>query len=877
MSYLWGPPGTGKTLTLAHIVEAYYRAGLRVLIVSNTNQAVDALLEKLCERLKCTCEAFENGAVLRFGQMVKEELKARFGGYVDAVLIVARLSEPLEKENVDLQQHMAKLDEKNESNRRLMAQWEKRASLAHQKNACLERLAFANDKLKRINQEHFDAKIQLDDLERKLARAQSAGTLKRFFTALNPVNIEALVESQKIHIKNVEDASQKQLANCKAIENETKLFDKEIRALDATLRGIQLERLQKEISAYQQQRDVFSNRIREITQELAGIREKVLKSCRVIASTATQAYLKPNAFQSFDTVVVDEASMLPLPAVGYVVGLATRQVVVAGDFRQLPPIIASRDPFVKTWMGQDIFTKVGITEAVGKGISPDNLARLTRQYRMAEDICYIVNRIFYSDALETDASVNARTPAASYPDILRNPLTLVDTSDQTPFANIKPNTYSRYNVLHAVGVRNLCWHLKEKGCITGINDMGVISPYTAQATFLSKIVGEMGMHSVACGTVHRFQGNEKETIIFDTTDGYGMWKPGRFLQANVLDDDGPKLLNVALSRPRGHLVVFANRMYLESKLPGNAFLRDVLRMMEDRGSVVPLETILGLGPNDQGRIPLPSEVGQIRFDSSKTGLFNDESFDDAFLHDLRNAKKTVVIFSGFCTPSRVGFLSDMLRAKISEGVKIRVVTRPPANQGSIPADSVNEALCLLQRLGVTVDLRYSIHQKECFIDDDVLWHGSLNPLSYGGRTEERMMRIKSREACRSAAEYTLYRNRPGKKDGDVMTLLVAQENPVCEACGAPSVFHTRGRYGPFFKCLSNCGWAVDLNRSVRRSAKNGGHFKPGKDIIKGSAGLCENRICKKCGQPLVERVGPYGPFLGCKGYPQCKYTENMKN
>ncbi len=879
VSYLWGPPGTGKTLTLAHIVEAYYRAGLRVLIVSNTNQAVDALLEKLCERLKGTCEAFENGSVLRFGQMVKEELKARFGDYVDTALIVARLSEPLEKEKLDLHRHIAKLDEKNQSNRRLMAQWEKREALSHQKKACLERLAFANTKLNRIEQEHFDGKMRLDDLKRKLAKAQSAGTLKRFFTGLNPVKIEAEVEYQTIHNKNVEDTRQKQLASCKELESETKCFDKEIRALDTILRGVQLERLKKETSAYRQQRDVFDRRIGEINQELAGIREKVLKSCRVIASTATQTYLKPNTFQSVDAVVVDEASMLTLPAVGYVVGLATKQVVVAGDFRQLPPIVASRDPFVKAWMGQDIFSKVGIAEAVGKGNFPDNLARLTRQYRMAEDICNIVNQLFYHGALETDASVNDRTSAKSYPDVLRYPLTLVDTSDQSPFANIKPNTYSRYNVVHAMGVRNLCWYLKEKGCITGINDVGVISPYAAQAVFLSKIVDEMGMDRVACGTVHRFQGNEKETIIFDTTDGFGLQKPGMFLQASVLDDDGAKLLNVALSRPRGHLVVFANRAYLTSKLPGNAFLRDVLRMMEDGGNVVPLETILALGPNDLSSIPLPSEAGLLRFDPSKTGLFNEETFDVAFLYDLRNAKKTVVIFSGFCTPRRVGSLSDLLRAKISEGVKIRVVTRPPGNQGSIPANAVNEALHFLRQLGVTVDLRHSIHQKECFIDDDILWHGSLNPLSYGGKSEERMMRIKSREACRSAAEYTLYRNRPGKKDGDVMALLVAQENPACEACGAPSVFHTWGSNGPFFRCLANCGWGVDLNRAGRRRTQGGGRFKAGREVKPKGPGIGpdENRICQQCGKPLVERSGPYGPFLGCRGYPHCKYTENLKN
>ena len=36
------------------------------------------------------------------------------------------------------------------------------------------------------------------------------------------------------------------------------------------------------------------------------------------------------------------------------------------------------------------------------------------------------------------------------------------------------------------------------------------------------------------------------------------------------------------------------------------------------------------------------------------------------------------------------------------------------------------------------------------------------------------------------------------------------------------------------------------------------------------------RECPKCGQYLVKRKGKYGGFLGCSGYPECKYTENLK-
>ena len=36
-----------------------------------------------------------------------------------------------------------------------------------------------------------------------------------------------------------------------------------------------------------------------------------------------------------------------------------------------------------------------------------------------------------------------------------------------------------------------------------------------------------------------------------------------------------------------------------------------------------------------------------------------------------------------------------------------------------------------------------------------------------------------------------------------------------------------------------------------------------------------NNICPRCGKALVLRQGKNGHFMGCKGYPQCKFTKNI--
>lgn len=35
--------------------------------------------------------------------------------------------------------------------------------------------------------------------------------------------------------------------------------------------------------------------------------------------------------------------------------------------------------------------------------------------------------------------------------------------------------------------------------------------------------------------------------------------------------------------------------------------------------------------------------------------------------------------------------------------------------------------------------------------------------------------------------------------------------------------------------------------------------------------------CPKCGKDLVSRIGKLGPFIGCSGYPNCRYIKNIEN
>ena len=124
----------------------------------------------------------------------------------------------------------------------------------------------------------------------------------------------------------------------------------EKRSIEIITKNQNLDNTLKQIETFQKQTDEIETRLTEIQKAINDIKDSVLKNCRVVAATSTQTYLKHKSFE-IDIVVIDESSMLPLPVVAYVSGLAKEKVTVTGDFKQLPPIVsATRDPSVMKWI-----------------------------------------------------------------------------------------------------------------------------------------------------------------------------------------------------------------------------------------------------------------------------------------------------------------------------------------------------------------------------------------------------------------------------------------------------------------------------------------------------------------------------------------------
>ncbi len=82
----------------------------------------------------------------------------------------------------------------------------------------------------------------------------------------------------------------------------------------------------------------------------------------------------------------------------------------------------------------------------------------------------------------------------------------------------------------------------------------------------------------------------------------------------------------------------------------------------------------------------------------------------------------------------------------------------------------------------------------------------------------------------------------------------------CPQCGKPLVRRT-GRRGPFIGCSG-----YPKCRYVRPEPGAEGSATPARQVAEATGEKCPD-----CGQELVKRMGRFGPFVSCSGYPKCRY------
>lgn len=323
---------------------------------------------------------------------------------------------------------------------------------------------------------------------------------------------------------------------------------------------------------------LLADRCRAMRSHLRALARGVILQAHVLLTTMTGLYMNPLLEgMDWDVLVVDEAGMATLPTLFYAACLARDATIMVGDPRQLPPIVQARDAFVQKAMGRSIF-EVTVPEAGASAA----VVLLETQYRMHPSIGELVSRVFYDGRLHHGVEASERDAITGRRPFPGAPLILVD--DEGTSRCERAAGGSRGNAATAEAAVALV----AEALADGLRSVAIVTPYVEQTRRIRRLLRhlDLGEAEVDCATVHRFQGHERDLVIVDLVDAEPL-EPGCLLASGAADSSSAKLLNVAVSRARGKLVLLASRDYFRRHRPDAAVTRLLLEA-EERGMRVAL-------------------------------------------------------------------------------------------------------------------------------------------------------------------------------------------------------------------------------------------------------------------------------------------------
>jgi len=410
------------------------------------------------------------------------------------------------------------------------------------------------------------------------------------------------------------------------------------------------------------------------------------------------------AAHPFDYILIDEASMAPLPQVFITAGMGERTVIF-GDARQLPPVVTTRDENARKLLARDIFSVSGITEATG---TDPRVHLLRQQYRAHPAIAAVTNQLSYKGQLLSAPSTETRPPGfAAYDPVPDQPVVVVDTSAFRPVM-LKPAT-SRCNPLSAVIAADIATAAAQETKQrrnSGERQIGIATPYAEQSRLIRLLLEESGMDDrVDVATVHRFQGGEREMMIVDLCDSRPLRVPP-FLQ----DEDGRRLLNVAISRAREKLVLVADPSWLCSGPPA-----EVIQLAAAYGQVVKADMPDTLDSGNSPKTP------------PRTWLSISEFLEDVTVK-ISTASDIILITAPHF---RAESLVKTLAQAVDRVDRCALVTDPRTSP---------EILQYLEEANVEIEVRPRVLERLVIVDDIVYTGNTATPAARAGKA---LLRLES--------------------------------------------------------------------------------------------------------------------------------------
>lgn len=524
LSVITGPPGTGKSQYISNLLINLFLEGKSVLFVSHTNEAVDVVNQKINEQFR--------NLMLRTGKKeFRQELKGKFNelildsekrSYSDISL---ENIQSLWKTIITYRETLVKLDTLEQKFEKLYYRYNNKSHQHLIRYGLFSKLAFSARR--------FLLFLKLQLLKNKLHKF--------------PTKLEIEHEIRRL-------------------ERNFYKYSKEF------VKGIYIEKMLGKgrnigkVKSFLHQLD--SSRVNDSNIDNYSFMD-ALNVLKVWASTLKSIRRTfPLTPSIFDYVIFDEASQVDLPSAAPALYRAKTAIVV-GDPMQLTHVAG-----LTREIDKELAKIHGLTEM--KNIYPSKIRYcdvslyksaenslnhkpilLTNHYRSEDQIIALCNKVFYEERLKIMTNLDY----SHYPNSLPLGVYWINCEGEV----FKHSAGSRINNAEVLKVNEVFQGVLQKISGTDLS-IGVVTPYSRQQDAIYEKISKstsaevLEKHKVKILTAHKFQGSEKDIMIFSLVlASRGTGNSDRWY--NIY----PQILNIALSRAKYLLYIIGDKNFCNGR------------------------------------------------------------------------------------------------------------------------------------------------------------------------------------------------------------------------------------------------------------------------------------------------------------------------
>lgn len=383
------------------------------------------------------------------------------------------------------------------------------------------------------------------------------------------------------------------------------------KALAAITPEVDFIRIGSELSCDEAYRSHLIENVLESCSTRREVQARIAR-CRVFVGTVATLSSKTELFRlkTFDVAIVDEATQILEPQL---LGLlctrnpasddAIGKFILIGDHKQLPAVVLQSSE--QSAVYDEALNAIGLhnlkdslferlyrshNQSLTTNQSPvtDHCSdMLCRQGRMNVEVALFPNHAFYGGLLQPvglphqqgSLSLSSELSDCEFAGLLTRRVAFLPSVPEPSAQSAKMNHSEA-----SMAARLAAAVYRQYSSTTGfdsLSTLGIITPYRSQIALIKKEIAALGiavLNDVLVDTVERFQGSERDVIIYSfcVNRAYQL----KFL-ANLTEENGVQIdrkLNVALTRARKQMFLIGVPQLLEL----NPIYAELLRITNDR-------------------------------------------------------------------------------------------------------------------------------------------------------------------------------------------------------------------------------------------------------------------------------------------------------